>query len=76
MTTPLLADYLTEHELAAELKEKTGTGSDRQLRNWRAQRIGPPWVKFGKIIIYPKNDFETWLRSQLQQPVRSRRKAA
>jgi len=71
----LLDDYYTEDELAAELKDKTGMGTPRQLRSWRAQRIGPAWAKIGRAIVYPKAGFETWLKAQMQQPARSRRTA-
>jgi hypothetical protein len=72
---PLLDDYLTEDELVAELKAKTGKGTKRGLRGQRAKRTGPPWAKYGKIIIYPIPGFKDWLRAQVQQPVRSRRAA-
>jgi hypothetical protein len=72
----LLNDYLSEDEVAGDLKQKTGQGSKRQLRNWRAQRIGPPWAILGKKIIYPIEGFKSWLRDQVQQPVRSRKRAA
>ena len=72
---PLLDDYLTEDELVAELKAKTGKGTKRTARSWRARRQGPPWANLGKIIVYPTADFKAWLRAQVQQPVRSRRAA-
>jgi len=71
----LLAEYLTEDELAAELREKTGTGSKRMLRSWRAQRKGPAWAQLGIKIVYPIESVQGWLRDQVQQPVRSRRAA-
>ena len=71
-----LDKHRTEKELAYLLKEKTGFGCERTLRKWRQQRIGPPWVKFGKTILYPDDGFEEWLHSQVQQPVRSRKRAA
>jgi hypothetical protein len=76
MPLSLLEDYLTEDELAAELKAKTGIGTKRVLRKWRTQRVGPPWAKFKQIIVYPTNGFEEWLRSLVQQPARSRKRAA
>jgi hypothetical protein len=36
------SEYFTQDELATELKSKTGTGSKRMLRSWRAKRAGPP----------------------------------
>ena len=68
-----LENHQTEKELAASLKAKTGFGCVRTLRKWREQRIGPPWIKFGKVILYPNDGFEAWLRSLEQQPVRSKR---
>jgi hypothetical protein len=72
---PLLDDYLTEDQLAAELQAKFGHGTKRGLRNQRAKRTGPPWLRFGKHIVYPIDGFKAWLRSQIQQPARSRRAA-
>jgi len=74
-TMTALERHHTEKELARQLKEKTGFGCERTLRKWREQRIGPPWIKFGKVILYPDDGFEAWLKSQVQQPVRSRRAA-
>jgi hypothetical protein len=71
----LLAGYLTESQLAAELKAHTGLGTVRSLRNWRNQRKGPPWARLSKKIVYPIHGFQAWLRDQIQQPVRSRRAA-
>lgn len=68
-----LNKYHTEKELAQALKEKTGQGSPRTLRSWRQRRIGPPWLKVGKAVMYSDDGFETWLKSQVQQPARSRR---
>jgi hypothetical protein len=71
----LLADYYTEDQLAAELKTKTGTGGIRTPRAWRERRVGPPWAKIGRAIVYPHDGFERWLRSQVQEPTRNRRAA-
>lgn len=70
-----LEKYCTAKELVRKLKEKTGYGCERTLAKWREQRIGPPWIKFGKTILYPDDGIEEWLRSQVQRPVRSRRAA-
>jgi hypothetical protein len=72
-----LANHKTSKELAALLKERTGTGTERMLRLWRQRRIGPPWVKIGhNIILYPDDGFDMWLTTQIQNPVRSRRERA
>jgi len=70
---PLLDKYSTEAEVVEELRQKTGKGSKRQLRGWRAQQIGPAWRRLGKIIIYPHREFEEWLRDGIVQPARPRR---
>jgi hypothetical protein len=69
----ILDDHRTEKELAEQLKARTGIGCVRTLRKWREQRIGPPWAKIGRVILYPNDDFEAWLKTLVQQPVRSRR---
>jgi hypothetical protein len=66
-----LDDYYTEDELARLVKEKTGKGTERMLRQWRRQRIGPPWAYLGRFPIYPKREFRLWLRDRVQRPVRS-----
>jgi len=30
------------------------------LRNWRALRIGPTFVKIGKAVLYPVDDLDAW----------------
>jgi hypothetical protein len=66
---PLLDDFLTEAELVAELKAKTGKGSKRGLRDQRAKRTGPPWAKYGNLVIYPIPAFKEWLLAQIVRPV-------
>jgi len=70
-----LDDYYTEDELARLVKKKTGKGTDRMLRQWRRQRIGPPWAYLGRFPIYPKREFGLWLRDQVQRPVRARKRS-
>ena len=67
----ILADYLAETELAAELKK-----SLRTLQVWRQRRQGPPWTRIGETIVYRREAVLEWLRSQEQQPVRSRRSSS
>jgi len=67
----LLADYLSEGEVAEAIEKTTKT-----LRNWRAQRVGPPWVRLGRQVYYRKAAFGEWLRDCEQQPVRRRREKA
>ena len=30
------------------------------LRNWRAMKIGPSFVKIGKAVLYPIEELEAW----------------
>ena len=30
------------------------------LRNWRAMRIGPTFVKIGKAVLYPTTELDAW----------------
>lgn len=41
------------------------TGFKKQtLANWRSTDFGPPYVKFGRIVRYPKDSLLAWLESQ------------
>jgi hypothetical protein len=67
-----LSDYYTEDEFC-EIIGKTR----RTARQWRQQRIGPPWTKIGRdLILYPKQGFREHLKAEEIQPVRKRRTAA
>jgi hypothetical protein len=44
------ADYLNPYEVAALLRV-----TERTLRNWRAARKGPFFIKHGSTIRYPKS---------------------
>jgi hypothetical protein len=69
-----LDDFYTEDELVRLVKEKTGKGTTRTLRKWRQLRRGPPWAYLGRIVIYPKPDFGSWLHDQVRRsPVRRKR---
>jgi hypothetical protein len=64
----LLDEYFTESELAAELKL-----TERAVRHWRYNRIGPPFTKVGARTLYPKSAVAAWLAANVQQPIRERR---
>jgi len=68
MSKPNLPGYRTEAEKANQLGVTV-----RTLRKWRQRRIGPPFAKYGKTVVYPDDD--DWLRNLVQQPIRSRRAA-
>lgn len=49
--------YLTDEEVAERYR---GTISVGTLRNWRAARIGPPFTKIGKSVLYPVDALDAW----------------
>jgi hypothetical protein len=54
----LLAEYLTEQELAAELRK-----NPRTVQRWRALGIGPPYAMNGETPIYPRSGAVSWLQA-------------
>jgi hypothetical protein len=51
--------YLTDDEVSARYRGLVSVGT---LRNWRAQRVGPPFVKIGKAVLYPVEGLDAWDR--------------
>lgn len=49
--------FLTPEEVSERYRGSVSTGT---LRNWRAMRIGPSFVKIGKAVLYPANELEAW----------------
>ena len=56
-------DFYTEREWAAIL-----------FRLERQRRIGPPWIKLNRSVLYHKAGAQDWLASLIQYPVRNRTK--
>ena len=56
--TPLTRQLLTR-EAAAFVGIKPQT-----LRNWKAQRIGPPFRKLGTITLYDEAELRAWLKAR------------
>ncbi len=54
MTEP---KFLTIEEVFDRYRGAISTGT---LRNWRSLRIGPPFVKLGKTILYPVEHLDRW----------------
>jgi hypothetical protein len=52
-----------EQVLAAEWDLNPAT-----LRNWRSQRIGPPYVKINGAIRYSRRACMAWLAAQQRDP--------
>ena len=67
---PRLRDtYYTENQLAKELPRC----SVRKLRTWRNLRIGPPWTKIGREVVYLRDEAEQWMREKQILISRARR---
>jgi len=57
-STGVLAGYLSEPEMAAELGRTT-----RTLARWRHMRIGPPFIMNGREIKYSIDGARDWLKA-------------
>ena len=51
--------FLTAEELSERSRGSVSIGT---LRNWRAMKIGPAFVKIGKAALYPTNELDAWDR--------------
>lgn len=49
--------FLTPEEVSERYRGGVSVGT---LRNWRAMRIGPTFVKIGKTVLYPLAELEAW----------------
>ncbi len=49
--------FLTAEEVSKRYCGEITVGT---LRNWRAMRIGPPFVKIGKAVLYPISELDAW----------------
>lgn len=49
--------YLTAEEVSDRYRGSISVGT---LRNWRAMRIGPAYIKIGKAVLYPVEVLEAW----------------
>jgi hypothetical protein len=49
--------FLTPEEVSERYRGGISIGT---LRNWRAMRIGPAFVKIGKAVLYPIDELEAW----------------
>jgi hypothetical protein len=57
-----IAKYLTPDEVAERYRGEISVGT---LRNWRAMRIGPTYVKIGKAVLYPVEELDAWDKANL-----------
>ncbi|PPD10044.1 MAG: DNA-binding protein [Methylocystis sp.] len=49
--------FLTPEEVSERYRGGISVGT---LRNWRAMRIGPAFVKIGKAVLYPIDELDAW----------------
>ena len=56
---PVLSDYFTQEEAAAELKL-----TQRTLERWQRLREGPPITRLGRRILYRRSSLQAWLRGR------------
>lgn len=52
-------DLLTDEEVVARYRGRITLGT---LRNWRALKIGPPYIKVGKAVLYSRAALQAWDR--------------
>jgi len=58
---PILSEFLTKEELAAELRRNV-----RTLDRWDVLGIGPPRTRVGRQVLYRRASVERWLAAQEQ----------
>ncbi len=49
--------FLTAEEVSERYRAEISVGT---LRNWRAMRVGPTFVKIGKAVLYPVDELDAW----------------
>ena len=54
--------FLTAEEVSERYR---GAVTVSTLENWRALRIGPPFVKIGKAVLYPIEELDAWDRQNM-----------
>jgi len=62
--------FLTAEEVSERYRGEITVGT---LRNWRAMRIGPAFVKIGKAVLYPVDQLDAWDEKNLVACRASRR---
>jgi hypothetical protein len=59
---PILSEFLTKEELAAELRR-----NPRTLDRWDALGVGPPRTHIGRKVLYRRASVQKWLAAQEHQ---------
>ncbi|MBX3429979.1 MAG: helix-turn-helix domain-containing protein [Hyphomonadaceae bacterium] len=50
-------DLLTDEDIVERYRGRITIGT---LRNWRAAKKGPPYLKIGKAVLYRRDDLTAW----------------
>jgi hypothetical protein len=56
--------YCSESELLDRLSASGYPLKKATLANWRAARRGPPFTKFGRLVLYPEAELRAWLKGR------------
>ena len=62
ISEPVLSEFLTKEELAAELRR-----NPRTLDRWDALGMGPPRTHVGRKVLYRRASVQKWLCAQERQ---------
>ena len=54
--------FLTAEEVSERYRGEITVAT---LRNWRAMRIGPTFVKIGKAVLYPVEELDAWDKANM-----------
>jgi hypothetical protein len=54
--------YLTAEEVSERYRGEITVGT---LRNWRAMRVGPTFIKVGKAVLYPIQELDAWDKANM-----------
>lgn len=57
------AELLTQDDMAARYHKRPET-----IRDWRKDRLGPPWLKVGKDVFYRLADVLAWEAARVVDP--------
>jgi hypothetical protein len=56
LRTPAAADYL---------QSKYGIGAAKTLNRYRVIGVGPPFHKFGRLVVYAPADLDAWAEAKM-----------
>jgi predicted DNA-binding transcriptional regulator AlpA len=55
--------YMTPREVTEDLQVPEST-----LAQWRWLKKGPPWIKVGRHVRYPRSGYRAWLAAGADSP--------